>query len=39
MAQQGTGTPQNPIKTKLYFQKKGLVYECTARWRNAPHTG
>ena len=27
MAQQGTGTPQNPIKTKLYFQKKGLVYE------------
>ena len=27
MAQQGTGTPQDPIKTKLYFQKKGLVYE------------
>ena len=27
MAQQGTGTPQDPIKAKLYFQKKGLVYE------------
>lgn len=27
MAQQGTGTPQDPIKTELYFQKKGLVYK------------